>query len=84
MKKVVEGGGKRYYINVKEYKWVCDPCPKYTPKHSMDTLEHLKLRLELLESQAEQLQQVVSQGGVGEGLEKLRGSLERLRKELKS
>jgi len=50
MKKVVEGGGKRYYINVKEYKWVCDPCPKYTPKHFMDTLEHLKLRLELLES----------------------------------
>ena len=61
MKKVVEGSEERYYINVKEYKWVCDPCPRYIPKHFVDTLEHLKLRLELLESQAGQLQQVVSQ-----------------------
>jgi hypothetical protein len=31
-----------------------------------------------------QLQQVVSQVGVGEGREKLRGSLKRVRKELRS
>jgi len=82
MKEVVEGGERRYYVNVKEHKWVCALCPRYTLKHLVDSLDSLKLRLEVLESQVEQLQQAMAQESGGE-LEKLRGSLERLRRELK-
>jgi hypothetical protein len=33
VEEVVEGGERRYYVNVKEHKWVCALCPAYTPKH---------------------------------------------------
>jgi hypothetical protein len=42
MEEVVEGGEKRYYINVKVHRWVCALCPRYTPKYLADSLNNFK------------------------------------------
>jgi CTP-dependent riboflavin kinase len=36
VEEVVEGGEGRYYVNVKEYKWVCALCPNL---HGYDRYE---------------------------------------------
>jgi hypothetical protein len=81
-KEVVESGEKRYYMNVKVHRWVCALCPKYTPKHLAETLSNLRTRLDLLESEIAQLKQSVTVQSTTSG-EKLRETLERLRRELK-
>jgi hypothetical protein len=53
---VVEGDEKRYYINVKEHKWVCALCPRYVPKYITEVLGKLELRLNYLEAQVKKQQ----------------------------
>ena len=81
-KEVVEGGERRYYVHVKTHRWVCSLCPKYTPKHLAGSLNDLRTRLDLLESEIAQLKQSVTVQSTTSG-EKLRETLERLRRELK-
>jgi hypothetical protein len=76
MIEVVEKGVKRYHLNVKKYPWFCLPCPKYTPKYLAETLNNLKTRLETLESQVTQLQQVITRQSYDE---RIREALERLK-----
>jgi hypothetical protein len=55
MREVFEEGEKRYYINVREHKWICALCPKYTPKHFAKTLDNLRAKVEALELELKSL-----------------------------
>jgi len=56
LREVVEGDEKRYYINVKEHKWVCALCPRYVPKYITEVLGKLEFRLSYLEAQVKKQQ----------------------------
>jgi hypothetical protein len=83
MIEVVEGGEKRYYLNVKKSSWFCLPCPRYRPKYWAEFLKDLVTWVESLEARVAHLEQATTQRSISSELEKVRESLEKLRKELK-
>jgi hypothetical protein len=55
---VIVKGERKYYINVREHRWMRALCPTYMSKHFAETLDNLRakeealeLRLKFLESQ---------------------------------
>ena len=60
MVEVVEGGEKRYYLNVKKNPWFCITCSRYTSRYWAGFLKDLVTWIESLEARVAYLEQAIT------------------------